>query len=65
MYTILYFKKDGSDGWERFENENELLEFIRENDLLDDGDIQIYGPEIDDYLLSVSAIVEKAKENEQ
>ena len=56
MYTILYFAKDGSDRWERFESAEELIAFLQENDLMDDGDLQIYGPEIDDFLLSVSDV---------
>lgn len=56
MYTILYTKSDGNDGWERFESAAELLDFLTRNNLLDDGDLQIYGPEIDDFLLSVEEI---------
>ena len=56
MYTILYTKSDGNDGWERFESAAELLDFLTRNNLLDDGDLQIYGPEIDDYILSVEEI---------
>ena len=56
MYTILYTKSDGNDGWERFESAAELLDFLTRNNLLDDGDLQIYGPEIDNFLLSVEEI---------
>lgn len=59
MYTILYFAKDGSDRWERFESAEELIAFLQENDLMDDGDLQIYGLGIDDFLLSVSDVQEK------
>lgn len=56
MYTILYTKSDGNDGWERFESAAELLDFLARNNLMADGDLQIYGPEIDDYILSVEEI---------
>lgn len=56
MYTILYTKSNGNDGWERFESAAEVLDFLARNALLDDDDLQIYGPEIDDFLLSVEEI---------
>ena len=56
MYTILYFADDGSDRWDRFEAKEELIDFIDKNDLRYDEDLQIYGPEADDYLLTVEDI---------
>ena len=63
MYTILYFAPDGTDRWDRFESAAELLAFLKENDLMDDGDLQIYGPEIDNYLLSVKEVIASAEDD--
>ena len=62
MYTIIGFKPDGSDMWDRFESATELLAFLKENDLMDNGDLQIYGPEIDDYLLSAQEVIDSAED---
>ena len=56
MFTILYFAEDGSDHWDRFESKAELLAFIDEHGLREDGDLQIYGPEADNYLMSVEDV---------
>ena len=62
MYTIMGFKPDGSDLWEQFESATELLAFLKENDLMEDEDLQIYDHPINDYLLSVQEVIAAAED---
>ena len=62
MYTIIGFKPDGSDMWDRFETATELLAFLKENDLMENEDLQIYDHPIDDYLLSVQDVIAAAED---
>ena len=45
IYTILW-RKDGEDRWDRI-GKDYLFDFLRLNNLLDNEDAMIYGPEND------------------
>lgn len=51
MYTILWTSTDG-DHWERCNSREEVANILTLNNLTDDEDVLIFGPDADDYTLT-------------
>lgn len=51
MYTILWTSAD-DDHWERCNSREEVANILTLNNLTDDEDVLIFGPDADDYTLT-------------
>ena len=61
MYTVLWtnFKNgEPTDLWERCESREDVASLLIRNQLIDDADVLIFGPEAEDYLLCPEEIIE-------
>lgn len=61
MYTVLwstFADGESTDRWERCENREEVARLLIRENLIDDADILIFGPESEDYLLCPEEIID-------
>lgn len=62
MYTVCWTEYDGisayNDKWERCESREEVAALLKKHNLLDDGDVLIFGPEADNCLLTLEEIID-------
>lgn len=64
MYTVFWstwnaFTDGGStDRWERCETREEVAELLVRENLINDSDVLIFGPEAEDYLLCPEEIID-------
>lgn len=58
MYTICWTTDDGEDRWDRESSREEVMEYLRKNELIGNGDVLIFGPEADDCLVDIEDLLE-------